>query len=207
MNDKQAEKIVRDVWPFEFKPTDRRVQAVMAVARMESYYGFPRQKEFHGHNNWGAMHSNDPNCSSGFWYKDSHLIDGKWVEYKQCFQSFPTPEKGAKAFLSLLNRMPHVRKWLSDGNDSILTLALEMRRDNYHCARLGPDGRCSSATEAQKRADAKHYAKALWPNVQKIVQNTDMQLQLHYSSNDSDSSLVIPIMAIGIGALIMKGRK
>lgn len=92
-------------------PTESEIQAVQAIAHLESSYGRGWKGKAKGSNNWGAIQCGsckkngrcDPNTS--FEHRDSTpQPDGTNKWYVTCFKKYPTPEEGAADLIKTLFR-------------------------------------------------------------------------------------------------------
>lgn len=92
------------------QPTESEIQAVQAVAHLESSYGSGWKGAGRGSNNWGAIQCGssckvngrcDPSVS--FEHRDSTpQPDGTNKWYVTCFKKYPTPEAGAADLIKTL---------------------------------------------------------------------------------------------------------
>lgn len=119
-------------------PTPQALQAAQAIAKGESTYGWPKNENWAGHHNWGAVHAvcrddgvtrncqRDGGCIKGFMSVDKY--DG--VKQPTCFAHFETNVDGAAHFLTqLLVRRPSVASVIDTGD--AYKIALAMRRTSY----------------------------------------------------------------------------
>lgn len=116
----------RDVLELAFeargiKPSARELQAVQAIAHLESFYGSKA-------NNWGSIQSNQsPPCGpNAIELTDTHA-DG--TPYQWCYRAYPTPQAGAEDLLAQLYRRKGVPQALKDGTG--LEVAQAMRATGY----------------------------------------------------------------------------
>lgn len=172
-----AAQILREAWTqlLGREPTEREVRMAQAIARGESYYGWPnaeKHPEWQGHHNWGASHClaridgkikqclQNGACVKGFLSTDK--INGK--PYKVCFEHNETNVDGAKRFLEvLLVKRPKVAAVFASGD--AYQVALAMRRSSYFA-------RTRVADEQQMQSDARYYAGAIITNDKAIASRT-----------------------------------
>lgn len=100
---------------FGRNPTLPEIQAVQAVASLESDYGQGWGEQGAGSNNWGAIQGGRPPCDANeFTYTDSHP-DGS--RYEACFRVYGSPEEGARALIrTVFKRNPSPLPSASRGN-------------------------------------------------------------------------------------------
>jgi hypothetical protein len=122
-----ARTLLASVWDPAWGPRAAREAGILAIARLET--GFARWKAgspCETSNNWGSMHS-APGSTDGCLAEDSHT-DG--TRYPQRFKTWPTPEEGLIAFVSLLRK--RARTWAALATGSATELAIAMRKDLYY---------------------------------------------------------------------------
>lgn len=182
--DKWAASVLAEAWPLvlDIEATPAMLQAVQAISRLESRYGWPDPKRFpnwQGHHNWGSIQCvtrtngvtrscfQQGGCVKGFLGKDS--LNGR--PYEVCFESRPTNLEGAKRFLEvlLINR-PAVFAAVKTGD--AYQIALAMRRSSYFVRTLPPKGTPAEQVEKAILADAAYYAKAIIGGAQAIAAAT-----------------------------------
>lgn len=126
-----ARSILSKVWtdaygspPFLLRPSAPALQAVQAIARLESGGGYgvagTSDPIWQGSNNWGAIKcssSGRPPCPEGCFEHTDTDEHGQAGVY--CFRKYETPEDGARGILRELLRRPAVRMAL--GNPSSAT--------------------------------------------------------------------------------------
>jgi hypothetical protein len=102
------------------------LQAVQAVAWLESRYGAAWTGEGCGSHNWGAIHAP---CDSGtFSATDSALDTGE--QYQACFRRYGSAEAGAKGLVWELVRRDAVLIAVASGD---LARVVEALRDTEYC--------------------------------------------------------------------------
>lgn len=176
--DRWASAVLQEAWRrmFGTDPSPKALQAVQAVSRLESFYGWPTPSKFpnwQGHHNWGSiqcvtridgrMRSCYQNgvCVKGFLGKDSFIVGGKSEPYDICFESRPTNLEGAQRFLEvLIVKRPSVAKVIDTGD--AYEIALAMRRTGYFA-------RTKHADEAQIKSDAIYYGGAIAKSAKAIA--------------------------------------
>lgn len=103
-----------------------REAGILAIARLETGFAKWTAGGCVDSNNWGSIHS-PPGSTEGCEATDSHA-DGK--RYRQLFRTWPTPEEGLIAFVSLLRA--RARTWEALASRSATALAVAMRKDLYY---------------------------------------------------------------------------
>lgn len=104
-------------------PSAHALQAVQAIAHLESFYGASR-------NNWGSIQCRNaippcpPECSE---LTDK---DASGEPYQACYRVYPTPLDGASDLVRLLYSRPLIRAAL-EGRKSAGELAQAMRKSGY----------------------------------------------------------------------------
>jgi len=122
-----AWKIVKGQWMSVFgqEATPYEIEAVCAVARLESNYGWPAQATWAGHHNWGAMQGGAPSggtCPAGtFPATDSHASGQQYVA---CEAEHATNEEGARALMSWFAHRPAVSGVLGSGDATRIAQAM-----------------------------------------------------------------------------------
>lgn len=120
--DAWARSILSKVWtdaygtaPFLVRPTTPALQAVQAIARLESGGGYgaagTSDPIWQGSNNWGAIKcasSGRPPCPEGCFEHTDSDEHGQAGIY--CFRKFASPEDGARGILRELLRRPAVQR-------------------------------------------------------------------------------------------------
>ena len=190
--DEWAAQILSEAWIkiFGSAPNPIELQAVQAVARGESSYGWPSETKFpswQGHHNWGACHCmmrvdgklkycmQDGVCVKGFMGTDR--FNG--VKTPTCFASFPTNADGATFFLTtLLVRRPNVKAVIGTGN--AYRIALEMRKTSYF---MFMDTRKMNSSDAlrQMESEAVTYGKMIMSNATRVAKSRNTKLLLTMS--------------------------
>lgn len=111
-SDTWAREIIIKAFPKVMgrQPTEGEIQAVQAVARLETGYGNGWKEAGRGSNNWGAIQCGSSckvngkcDLSKSFEHRDSTPQDDgttKW--YVTCFKKYPTPEDGAADLIATL---------------------------------------------------------------------------------------------------------
>jgi hypothetical protein len=158
------------------------IQAIGAISRLESYYGWPKNEKWRGHHNWGAIQCRCYDkaldaCIGGFRSKDKIKDDsGNWVPFAVCFEHRDTNEQGADRFLQiLLDKRPGVAGVIDSGD--AFAIAYEMRKTWYFV-------HTKNATDEQMRAEAKLYAKDIAYGAKRIAQNTGNDQLVFYKDPD-----------------------
>ena len=195
--DEWAAQLLTDAWQKTFgtAPNPVELQAVQAIARGESTYGWPDEKRFpewQGHHNWGSCHcmmrsdgklkpcDKDGVCVRGFMGSDK--ING--VRKPVCFASFPTNLEGAMHYLkTLLVQRPGVRAVIGDGD--AYRIALEMRKTSYFMTNITHD------MEAMK-ADAVAYSGLIMRNAANIAKNRNTKMLLHVTVPEKVKPTPVP---------------
>lgn len=226
LDDKGARDVLRAAWELDHpgeELTPRKEQALIAVARHETYYGqgWKRDSTMVGSNNWGAIHAakvdKDGNCPPGSTiYKDSRPTKDGQVSYSVCFKVYETPLEGARDLIKHVYR-GHVTPEVLDSGD-LDALAWAMRQDNYFegiCVAKGPSPYPPCAVFSREMAAAQ-YATILERHATAYAQRTGQALAVGRSgtlgvvpSTGADGSAVYgpqpPVFLVPPGASAVGG--
>lgn len=119
--DAWARTVLESVWTGAPK-SPAALQAVQAVARLESAYGYPEgDSAWSGSHNWGAVQEPSPTVDNSFEHFDR---DAKGNVYVGHFKRYPTDETGASDFLHELVRRPSVVQVLGSGLATAIATAM-----------------------------------------------------------------------------------
>lgn len=194
--------LVKRIWPIVFPgetPTDTQVEAVCAVSRGETVYGWPSQTQWHGHHNWGAIQHSSPKagvCPVGsFLWKDGYIIKDpatgaeSWRMFQICEKAWPTNEAGCEGFLrELLVKRPGVKDATRTG--SAFAVARAMRVSKYFFRH--PENEYIDA-------DAAVYAKAITSNAAAIAKALGRKPLVTFGAGPSSSGAKV------LGAVLFLG--
>lgn len=122
LSHEQAREVLRRVFRSrEQRVSERELQAVQAIAHLESNYGARG-------NNWGSVQcSASPPCPPGCMELTDTHADG--TKYQWCYKTHDTPEEGAAELVRQLYRREGVPEALLRG--SALEIAEAMRATKY----------------------------------------------------------------------------
>jgi hypothetical protein len=183
------------------------VQLLMAMATFESNYGWPSNKTWRGHHNWGAVYCPCmPPCKAGtFEVTDWTIENGVKRPVKACALSFPTDEDGAVKLAETLLIQHKVGPVLETGN--LLNVCRKLRDGSYFCPTIGRNAQgrpdCQAVSDAAKQKDARAYARHLDRKIKEITAQTGVPRLLFMPDQARPSPLrtALVIAAVGVGAI------
>lgn len=116
-----ARTVLESVWTGAPK-TPAALQAVQAIGRLESNYGYPEgDSEWSASHNWGAVQEPHPTAENSFEHFDRNAAGQVYVGH---FKRYPTDEAGASDFLHELVRRPSVLAVLGSGSATAIATAM-----------------------------------------------------------------------------------
>lgn len=160
------------------RPSKHELQAVQAVAHLESSYGATA-------NNWGSIQSgSEPPCPDGtIELTDTHE-DG--TPYQWCYKAYPSPQAGAEDLVRELYRRKGVPSALRTGSG--LDVAKAMRATGYF------------------EAPANRYGAGITERARLIASALNEPFFLGTSSSSSAGASLVGVSVLALGLLFVYRR-